>query len=87
MASPVAFPRSWSRAIIRMREKSRIPPLTGLLLHGSIRSVRTTESFSRDMEQTFISKPTFARPRVSGFWLDHAAVVAMDGTVSGRTIG
>jgi hypothetical protein len=39
------------------------------------------------MEQTFISKPTFARPRVSGLWLDHAAVGAMDGTVSGRTIG
>jgi len=39
------------------------------------------------MNQAFISKPTFARARVSGLWLDHVAFGAMDGTVSGRAIG
>jgi len=57
------------------------------LLHGSIRSVRTTESFSRDMEKTFISKPTSALARVACLWLVHTAPGAMDAAVSGRTIG
>ena len=39
------------------------------------------------MDQTFISKPTFALPRVPGLWLVHADSGAMEGTVSGRTIG
>jgi hypothetical protein len=39
------------------------------------------------MEQTFISKPTSAQPRVSCLWLGHADFGAMDAAVSGRTIG
>jgi hypothetical protein len=39
------------------------------------------------MNQAFISKPTVALPRVSGLWLVHAVLGAMDGTISGRAIG
>jgi len=39
------------------------------------------------MNRTFISKPTTALPRVSCLWQRHADFGAMEGTVSGRTIG
>lgn len=39
------------------------------------------------MKQAFISKPTPAPVRVSSLWLVHADAGAVDGTVSGRTIG
>jgi hypothetical protein len=39
------------------------------------------------MDRTFISKPFTAQPRVACHWLVRVASGAMDGTVSGRTIG
>jgi hypothetical protein len=44
-------------------------------------------AFPEDMNQTFISKPFTARPRVACLWLVHVTSGAMDGTVSGRAIG
>lgn len=43
--------------------------------------------FSRDMDLTFISKPTVAATRVDCRWQRHGALAVMDGSVSGRTIG
>ena len=45
------------------------------------------EESSEDMNATFISKPSIAQPRVTCLWLVHVAFGAMNGTVSGRTIG
>jgi hypothetical protein len=39
------------------------------------------------MNRTFISKPSVAQPRVACHWLVRVESGAMDGTVSGRTIG
>jgi hypothetical protein len=39
------------------------------------------------MDKAFISKPTAAATRVACLWQRHGAFAAMDGSVSGRTIG
>jgi hypothetical protein len=76
------------RSIRPASAKMRIPPLTAAFAAWQ-HPFRTNhrEFFSRDMNRTFISKPTIAQPRVSCLWLGHADSGAMVGTVSGRTIG